>query len=264
MTIYDTYGFNLMDPSCADAEEFICGTEYEIEDISHCTLLNFNVGSDFPHWMGDVGAIKDGSLRNNGIEFITKPVTYEKSLELFTYLHDNLVLGPNPYTARTSTHVHVNVSSMTKEQLKHFVLLYALFEPVFFEYAGPARLHNIHCVPLNYTLLPRQYAQSATALVDVWSKYTAFNMKPVKTQGTVEFRHLYGTGDKKVYRQWLLMLKELWEFAFTKDTDWLRNSLYAGSPPTNMLLKVMPSTLSLNMSDADFTDSLIDVKLAFV
>jgi len=60
------------------------------------------------------------------------------------------------------------------------------------------------------------------------------------------------------------MLKELWEFAFTEDTHWLRNSLYAGSPPTNMLLKVMPSTLSLNMSDADFADSLIDVKLAFI
>jgi len=263
MTIYNDYGVDLMEEACADAEYFICGTEYEIEDVRKCILSDFNIGSDAPYWMGDIGAIKDGSLRNNGLEFVTRPVTYQRSLELFDYLHDNLKLGPEPYTPRTSTHVHVNVASMTGPQLKHFVLLYALFEPVFFAYAGEKRKHNIHCVPLSYTLLPKYYNCSISTLIDSWSKYTAFNLKPVKTQGTVEFRHLFGTGDKKVYQRWLTMLMELWSFAFTRKTTWLYDQLKAGMSPQSLLPIVVPST-PLELWNEDFTDSLIDVKLAFV
>jgi len=264
MTIYSDYGFELMNQACAEADEFICGTEYEIEDIHKVLLPDFNIGGETPYWFGDLGAVKDGSLRNNGMEFVTRPVTFDRALELFDYLHVNLKLGSEPYTHRTSTHVHVNVASMSMGELKHFVMLYALFEPVFFKYAGTTRQHNIHCVPLSYTLLPKHYASSVNSLVDMWSKYTAFNLKPVKTQGTVEFRHLYGTGDKKVYQQWLTMLKELWEFAHTSKTTWLLQQLKANMSPTVMLLSVIPSALSLQMTDADFEDSLVDVKLAFV
>jgi len=41
MTIYNDYGVDLMEEACADAEYFICGTEYEIEDVRKCTLSDF-------------------------------------------------------------------------------------------------------------------------------------------------------------------------------------------------------------------------------
>ena len=263
MTIYEDYMFSLLEPDCVVADYFICGTEYEIEDIYKVNLPNFDCGQDVPHWMGDIGAIKDGSLRNNGMEFITKPVGYDKALSLFDLLHDKVLVGQNAYTPRTSTHVHVNVASMNQKQLKHLVLLYALFEPVFFAYVGDSRKHNIHCVPLNYTLLPKMYSASVSHLVDGWSKYTAFNMKPVATQGTVEFRHLYGTGDKKVYQQWLSMLRDLWNFAYNEPPTWLHGCLLAGTSPKEMLKQVLPS-IPLHLVDVDFSDSLVDVKLAFV
>jgi len=143
MTIYTEYSVDLMNIDCAEADVFICGTEYEIEDVYKVTIPEYNIGSDTPWWFGDLGAIKDGSLRNNGVEFITRPVTFPRALELFDYLHNNLKLGDEPYTHRTSTHVHVNVASMSMQQLKNFVLLYALFEPVFFK----------HCEPLLIDLL---------------------------------------------------------------------------------------------------------------
>jgi len=264
MNIHALYGQCLLDDSCATANQFICGTEYEIEDVLKVGFPDFNIGNEEVWWMDDLGAIKDGSLRNNGVEFVTKPVSYVRALELFDYLHNNLKLGPYAYTHRTSTHVHVNVASLTREQLKHLVLLYALFEPVFFKYAGDARKHNIHCVPLGHTLLPKHYSSSVTSLIETWSKYTAFNLKPVKSLGTVEFRHLYGTGDKEVYQQWLTMLKELWEFVYNTESAWLRNQLYTTKTPLEMLHQVIPSALQLSMSNGDFSDSLIDVKLAFV
>ena len=263
MSVFSQYDVSLHNADCAEADYFICGTEYEIESVQHVNIPNYNVGSDEPFWMGDIGAVKDGSLRNNGIEFVTRPMNYEKSLAIFTELRSRLSLGENPYSARTSTHVHVNVSSLSLDQLKHFVLLYALFEPVFFKFAGDARKHNIHCVPLGHTLLPSNYSKSITSLVDNWSKYSAFNLKPVKTIGTVEFRHLYGTGDIKVYQQWLSMLKDLWEFAYNKPSSWLRHRMMAGMSPLEMLPMVIPSAPGVYTAE-DFADSVIDVKLAFV
>jgi hypothetical protein len=263
MTIYEDFSIELSNEECADADHFICGTEYEIENIYSVNIKGYDVGSDHPYWFGDLGAIKDGSLRNNGLEFVTRPVPFKRALELFDELHGSLSLGPEPYTARTSTHVHVNVASMSKAQLKQFVLLYALFEPVFFAFAGPVRKHNIHCVPLSYTLLPKHYPGKIEYLIDAWSKYTAFNLKPVRTIGTVEFRHLFGTGDKEVYQQWLQMIMELWTFAFNMPLNWLEQQLIAGTAPKDMLAQVIPSA-SLSNYTLDFTDSLIDVKLAFV
>ena len=263
MNLAKEYNLDLIEESCASTKEFICGTEYEIENILKVNLKGFNGAGSSVSWFGDLGAITDGSLRNKGIEFVTRPVTFERALVLFDVLHGGLELGPEPYTTRTSTHVHVNVASMSSHQLKHFVLLYALFEPVFFNYVGDARKHNIHCVPLNYTLLPKHYGCSASYLVDIWSKYTAFNLKPVKTQGTVEFRHLYGTGDKQVYQQWLSMLKELWSFAFNNKHSWLKDQLKEKTSPKDILMQVLPSA-PISSWNMDFSDSLIDVKLAFV
>lgn len=263
MKIWEHYDVSLSNANCAEADYFICGTEYEIEDIKGVHIPGYDVGSEEPYWFGELGAVKDGSLRNNGVEFVTRPVGYDRAIELFEVLRDQLSLGKAPYSARTSTHVHVNVASLSLEQLKHFVLLYALFEPVFFKFAGDQRKHNIHCVPLGHTLLPSQYNRSITSLIDNWSKYSAFNLKPVKTIGTVEFRHLFGTGDAKVYQQWLSMLRNLWEFAYTNGHLWLKAKMTAGMSPLEMLPLVIPSAPG-EYCAADFADSVIDVKLAFV
>jgi len=263
MTIYEDFGIELANEDCAEADYFICGTEYEIEDVHVVKIKKFDIGTDNPYWFGDLGAIKDGSLRNNGIEFVTRPVPFKRAIELFTELRDQLKLGSDPYSARTSTHVHVNVASLSTDQLKHFVLLYALFEPVFFKFAGDLRKHNTHCVPLGHTLLPGQYTKSIGTLVDIWSKYSAFNLKPVKTIGTVEFRHLFGTGDVKVYQQWLTMLKDLWECAYNKPTNWLKLQMVTGRPILEILPLVLPSAPGEYL-ESDFADSVIDVKLAFL
>lgn len=262
------YDISLAKESLSDATEFICGTEYEIEDIKRVSLPNhpeltggsISLSDSSPYWIGDIGLMHDGSLRNNGIEFITKPVTYQRAIKLFDILHEGLTTGPNPYTPRTSIHVHVNMANMTMGQLKHLLLTYALLEPVFFEVAGETRKHNIHCVPLSFTFLPSIYNKPIQDIVKAWSKYSAFNLMPVKTQGTVEFRHLYGTGDKVVYQKWLTLIKELWDFVYNNDETELRTMLYMDKTPQEIQHMVLPSSKGIY---ADFTTSLVDVKLAF-
>jgi len=267
--LIDYYDITLVSDDLSDTDEFICGTEYEIEDIKsiklpghsdtwYPTQLSLNDAQAW--WVGKIGLMHDGSLRNHGIEFITKPVTFEEAIKLFDTLHKGLTLGPNPYTVRTSTHVHVNMASMTLDQCKHMMLLYALLEPVFFAAVAPDRQHNIHCVPLNYTLLPSIYKSPFPDIVKSWSKYSALNLMPLRTQGTMEFRHLHGTGDIVVYQRWLTLLNELWTFAFMNPPSTLEKMLRSGATPQEICGNVLPSA---SFGGVDFSTSLIDVKLAF-
>lgn len=267
MSIAKEYGCALYRSDLATTDVFYCGTEYEIEGIKKVQLPGFDPHCAFndetPYWIDDIGLMKDGSLRNNGIEFVTRPVTYERSLELFAYLHDNLILGENPYSHRTSTHVHVNVASMSLEQIRAFILMYALVEPVFFSLT-PGREHNIHCVPLNYTLLPTMYSQPISFIIDKWSKYTAFNLLPMISIGTIEFRHLYGTGDYQVYKQWLTLLRELWTAAKTLPYSILHDWVVQGVSYQTMRNTILPSAWNIVVPEEQQQTALIDVKLAFV
>lgn len=235
----------------------IFGTEYEIEDV-----LDNEITEELS---GVIAVTEDHSLRNNGYEFITKPLDYYESIEVFNKLHDTLDLGPEPYTHRTSTHVHMNVCSYTEEELHLLILAYAALEPVFFAFVGESRKSNIHCVPLNYTLLPKYYNKDVTYLTssDTWSKYTAFNLLPVRTIGTVEFRHLYGTGDVSVYSKWLGLLKDLHEYVTTHtEADFLK--LLTSGNYRELQLTILPSSYNIKASEQEAYTSLLDTKLAFL
>lgn len=238
-------------------KDFICGVEFEIENVKSLGEI---------HALLDDNLIveDDPSLRNNGREFKTPPSTFTDTLNWFERLHSTIVLGPEPYTDRTSTHVHVNVSHMTLPQVRELVLTYALVEPLFFNFVGEERLNNIYCVPLNYTYLPNRYKLSLPELVQIWHKYTAFNIIPLTTLGTVEFRHLFGTGDKAVFTKWLTALKELYDFV--NDQPGLSIiTLMQNHSAVELAKKIVP-TLCANITNSKLSamleDSALDVKLS--
>jgi hypothetical protein len=235
--------------------EFTCGVEFEIESVR-----GFGNLTDSDTFIIE----EDPSLRNNGREFKTKPSNFTKTLDLFDMLHKNLKLGKDPFSERTSTHVHVNVASLTLEQLRELTLTYALLEPLFFKFVGDERQHNIYCVPLSYTFLPSVYRNDAAGMWNKWHKYTAFNLKPVKDIGTVEFRHLYGTNKREVFVTWLSSLKELFEFI--RDTDgWKVVEALETSSPAELARKIVPS-LCEGLSNEEMNhlmeDTQLDVKLS--
>ncbi len=243
-----------MFPECSDLNksEFYCGVEWEVEAVNDCSDVQ------------DVIIEEDPSLRNNGREFKSYANTYEGTIKVFDHLFSKLKLGKEPFSERTSTHVHVNVASLSPNQARQLILTYALLEPVFFAYVGKARQDNIYCVPLNYTYLPSNYHRDVMGLHGKWHKYTAFNILPMSTLGTVEFRHLYGTKDKAVFTLWLTTLKELYEFIRdTKDfniTDALKVM------PTHEIARMVIPSLSALYSNTELSrmmeDTQLDVKLS--
>ena len=240
-----------------DVTTFLAGVECEIESINY-------VDCDIePYFHAEA----DGSLRNNGVEYISIPLGREDLLDKFKNLHANIVYNnkKEAFSPRTSTHVHINVRQFDEAQLKQLVLFYALFEEFFFAMVDPVRRDNIHCVPLNETMIPQKYRTNALYMAKYWHKYTAFNMLPVAKQGTVEFRHLQGTDDDELLGRWLKTIENLWQLAqtdaITKEnivmTDchsrWF-NKIFADAPEILALAPAMHNKIQNN---------LIDVKLAF-
>jgi len=202
--IYKDFDLHVPEQVCVVGAPLYMGCEFEIENIvSHNGAETFIIIE------------QDGSLRNNGYEYITRPLTLEESLLSFTKLHRALQYGPDAFTERTSIHVHVNCCNLTQLEVRNIVLLYALYEEAFFAMVAPARRDNIHCVALTETFLPSVYRANCATLVAKWHKYTALNLKPLSTQGTIEFRHMHGHGDYQLFSEWVTLLSNL--FAYGKD-----------------------------------------------
>ena len=261
-TIQQYYGLYQNDYIPTGSKEFYCGCEFEIESIKKIPDILKK------HFIVDV----DHSLRNNGHEFKTFPVTYDKALELFKMLHQHLVLSDayDPFSERTSIHVHVNVAHFETEQLRQMVLAYALLEPLFFHYVGDVRKGSIFCVPLNYTYMPSVYKQPLDKMVEKWHKYTAFNLMPIKPQpdapglGTVEFRHLYGTSDPAVFTTWLTAIKQLYTWFVVNPTYNVIDAISSGETPYSLATKMIPmlAVLGPTATNEMCKDTMLDVKLS--
>lgn len=237
---------------------FLAGIECEIESVE-----GVKDGVDYYFH-----AEADGSLRNHGTEFISHPFNKDELLVGFKKLHANIVYydKDEAFSPRTSTHVHVNVRYMEPRQLRQLLLFYALYEEFFFAMVEDSRRNNIHCVALTETAYPARYRNDILQLAKGWHKYTAFNMQPVMTQGTVEFRHLQGTDDAALLERWLSTLENLQSLAMRDNitretiveperlTEWFK-TIFANAPEILQLEPAMHNKIQGN---------LVDVKMALL
>ena len=243
----------LADPACPNT----FGVECEIESIYSHGEVDEAVWEVKP----------DGSLRNNGLEFVSKPIDKATAIAAFKALHEDLrfVNANQKFSPRTSIHVHANCKNLTEEQVKNVLLYYVLFEEVFFSLVQPDRRDNIHCVALNDTHLSSRYNMTIFNLHPIWSKYTAFNIKPLNTYGTIEFRHSDGHSDTARFAEWIGVIDNLMTLAkatpmsaavLEKDNvDRWFDTLFGHCADYKDLKLRLPALIE---------NSLIDIKLSFL
>jgi hypothetical protein len=175
----------------------VYGVELEIENLSEERRSYMVPGTTYH---------EDGSLRNNGGEYVTHPCKMRELEYVLTNFFARGQFNENNYSERCSTHVHVNVQDFTYDMIMSLVLLYQLFERVLFSYVGHGRDKNIFCVPWYDTMLvnilDKQDLNQFLSAAGGWQKYTSLNLLPMSTQGTVEFRHMHGTHDMGRILQW--------------------------------------------------------------
>jgi hypothetical protein len=184
------------------------GIEVEVEQVRR------DLPDRWPHFW----TIKeDGSLRNQGLEFITAPIVDDEIAYTVNWLFANLPIRAD-FSERTSIHVHVNCRNRSTGDILNIMLLYLVFEKLLYQFAGPERYKNIFCVPIQETKLPiilSNYLANGRFgdLLQGWAKYSGLNLLPLKTLGSIEFRHMQGHRDPVYLLNWINILYRLYNSA---------------------------------------------------
>lgn len=201
--------------------EHAVGVELELENINY-----YHHESKYPEIFNMWRAVEDGSLRE-GTEFIfgepymAMNIIY--SLEIMQkFLNQYERKGSKVKVSdRCAVHVHLDVRDLDENQLYNLILVYMLVERILFQYIDPARAKNNYCRPLTdslfkYTLSKikgyshaNQLHKAMTIIKDECDKYSALNILPINTFGSVEFRHHEGTTDMEKVKRWINVILAL-------------------------------------------------------
>lgn len=184
------------DVACADSE-VLYGVELEIEHAS-------------PKWgMGGFQIKQDGSLRDNGYEYITDPMTFKNLSHGLNTFFKSYNIRDTCYSERTSIHIHTNCQDLELEKIASICLLYQVFEKLMYNYVGNDRDKNIFCTPwsetqLSYNLIAEMENGKGYASRQPfnWQKYTGLNLLPLRTLGTLEWRHMHGHNNVDLILEW--------------------------------------------------------------
>lgn len=188
----------------------------------------------------------DGSLRGESREYVLrKPLKLNEAkasiIDLKKALDKNKAVLD--FSFRTSVHVHVNVLDMTKKELHCFLYLSHLFEDALVNYSGHPRVGNrfcLRCCDAEYKLVSMfsffKEKSGFRHLNEEHLKYSAINIAPVATQGSVEFRSMRGTLDENVLHPWLDVLANLKIIA--KETTVAELAKEASNSPNSLIKKV--------------------------
>ena len=150
----------------------------------------------------------DASLKKHGAELISLPL---RGRNIDYALHEFARLAKSSewtFGHRTSVHVHCNVSTYTKYQLRALMAIYACMEELYFSFVNDFRRGNTFCYRLVGTPAEMVFYNTDKEGCEC-TKYCAFNIQPVRRQLTVEFRHLEGTQDMKKIRRWIQLCAKL-------------------------------------------------------
>jgi hypothetical protein len=188
------------------------GVELEIENIEYMGH-NYVYPNIFTLWK----AVHDGSLRQ-GTEFIfdgpLKGINITDALDVMQEFLGKYKRNGSPpvISDRCSVHVHLDVTDLNKDELNNLIQVYYLVERILFQHINPLRIKNNYCRALTdssfkYTLKHLLNNSDAYNLIYIikgeCDKYSALNVLPVSSFGSVEFRHHHGTLDMTKVLEWI-------------------------------------------------------------
>lgn len=179
---------------------YLMGVELELERVKNPA----------PHAPAGWEQHDDQSLRN-GVEYVTAGPMSGLALKraIATFYAAGITWANSP---RTSTHIHVNASDMTVDQVRTMFTLSYILEDALFQIIGAGRKFSGYCMPL-FEMPPHRIksilcsestgnfnAAMGGPNVD---KYYGFNINSIRKHGTVEFRYFYGGPSKEELNSWL-------------------------------------------------------------
>lgn len=163
----------------------------------------------------------DPSLRNAGVEFITRGAILFRDIRLALNEWKEAVREVELInTYRTSVHTHINYQKRTFLDCYTTICLYWIVENLLVRYSGKHREGNLFCLRISdadflCASLIRGLERNTlfSELINDQFKYAALNLVPINRLGTIEFRSMRGVYDVEVLEEWVTNLYHLTETA---------------------------------------------------
>lgn len=180
----------------------LLGIELELENVANMQNL--------PYW--ELKA--DNSLRN-GVEYVFDRPYAGPSVEeaLATFYNAKLVFENS---ARTSTHIHVNVQDMELEAFRTMIVMVYMLEDAIFNVIEAERKWAGYCMPLsemsnvrlrNVLAAPwpdqSNKVLAAIAPAKNQERYYGLNISAARKYGSLEFRYFPGGPSRTELEEWL-------------------------------------------------------------
>lgn len=178
---------------------------------------------------------RDDSLKDKGAEYVfASPLFGKDAYDAIKWLMEYSAASKWVSSLRTGIHVHVDIRDLEVDQLVGMIILYSIVEPVLFEWIGDNREHNNHCVPYYraddslmeaISIVQKAHSdvkfgtQSCLKTAELYSRYSAMNLKALADHGSVEFRHMKTTFDFNRVITWINMLMCIKSCAFKVPTS---------------------------------------------
>ncbi|AUR95542.1 putative amidoligase enzyme [Vibrio phage 1.208.B._10N.222.52.A7] len=187
------------------------GIELELEN------WQFGRGIDNSLWTEDT----DGSLRNNGVELISKVLSGYRVSAALRDLTRNLDTQEPVANERTSFHLHLDVLDLTLLEFRNLVFIMGAYEPLLLQLCAEHRRCNSFALPLSHAPAVLKHLHRGMTewsrhdwrhLIshDIFSlgeyKYGALNFASIGVHGTVEFRMHQGTFNITEIKDWIQTL----------------------------------------------------------
>lgn len=190
---------------------------------------------------------QDGSLRG-GLEYVSSvpfsvesvPVMVDGFFEALTRAKTETKLSN-----RCSTHVHLNVSDWKIDKLTSLIALWTLFETPLINWCGVDRKANHFCLGTTESddNLKNWEKYLTTGLLEFHdgSKYTAMNLLPIWTQGSVEVRTGRAPSCPGDVTPWVQFLWALRNYAWNLKTPSILPILVSGDGPFGLFSEICDS-----------------------
>ena len=167
--------------------------------------------------------VPDDSLRN-GIELVSSVLDGNRMNLFFKELEDlyyHNVRFDNSH--RCSTHVHVNMHMNTISFVRNFIAVYATLEDALFSIVDRSRIGNNYCYSITHLDPSMDFLIGGGMEKDI--KYCALNPGPLRTFGTIEFRHLQGLENPDTLKDWLKVIYSIYNYVERVGNAELRGQL---------------------------------------
>lgn len=239
----------------------LLGVEIELEGIpfereSHNPMAALGLNEWSEWWR----ATYDGTLRNGGVEFVSRDIQSQKSLR--TSLHRMMKEVYSLYdvqeSLRTSSHIHVDIRNLSTIQLGIFLLNLVVREEELYVVGGEGRETSPFCVPCNnpigiITLIDRAFLRRGistpgqrSTIASMSLKYSGINPEPVSRMGSVELRYFNPIVKGAVFVRITNIILECYE----KAASYNREDSYLSEVPPSLRRLITHSPLAVLLDSA--------------